>query len=61
MAAGSLALQDELKVGVLSESAALALVPYSRSTPPYPKSSRLIDPGMVHFLHFNAREEEQDE
>eukprot|EP00904_Undaria_pinnatifida_P006647 jgi/Undpi1/3111/HiC_scaffold_15.g06485.m1 len=54
MAAGSLALQGKLNVGVVAENVALATVPYSRTAPPWPRSSPLIAPGPVHFVHYNA-------
>ena len=54
MAAGSLALQGKLHVGVVAESVALATIPYSRTDPPWPRSSPLIAPGPVHFVHYNA-------
>ena len=61
MAAGSLALQNKLNVGVLSEAVALATVPYSRTAPPWPRSSPLVAPGPVHFVHYNAFSQEEEE
>lgn len=54
MAAGSLALQGKLNVGVISENIALSTVPYSRTAPAWPRSSPLLAPGPVHFVHYNA-------
>ncbi len=58
MAAGSLALQGKLSVGVLSESVAMATVIYNRVGPTYPKTSALIDPYPVHFVHWDAFSDE---
>lgn len=55
MASGSLALQDKLNVGVLSESVALAPVPYNRTTPQFPKTSSLVGPEPVHFVHYQPQ------
>lgn len=54
LAAGSLALQDKLKVGVISETVAMSLVPYSRTAPTWPKTSQLVAPGPVLFVHYKA-------
>ncbi|CAM9396345.1 unnamed protein product, partial [Hapterophycus canaliculatus] len=61
MAAGSLMLQGKLNVGVLSQSVAMATVPYSRSGPEYPKTSTIIDPRTVHFVHYDAESREDEE
>lgn len=58
MAAGSLALQDKINVGVLSQNVALATVIYNRTGPEYPKTSSLIDPRPVHFVHYDAQSDE---
>lgn len=58
MAAGSLALQGKLFVGVLSESVALATVIYNREVSPYPKSSTLVAPEPIHFVHYDAESDE---
>lgn len=54
LAAGSLALQDKLNVGVISEVVAMSLVPYNRTAPPWPKTSQLIAPGPVLFAHYKT-------
>ncbi|CAN0082166.1 unnamed protein product [Scytosiphon promiscuus] len=61
MAAGSLALQDKINVGVLSQNVALATVIYNRTGHEYPKSSTLIDPRPLHFVHYDAQSEEDAE
>ncbi|CAM9875459.1 unnamed protein product [Pylaiella littoralis] len=61
MAAGSLALQGKLNVGVLSQNVALATVIYSRHVRPYPKTSRLVDPRPVYFIHYDALSHEDEE
>lgn len=61
MAVGSLMLQGKLNVGVLSESVAMATVPYARGAPEYPKTSTLIDPRPVHFVHYDAESREDEE
>lgn len=61
MAAGSLALQGKLHAGVLSESTALAPVIYSRITPEYPKTSSLVDPRPIHFVHYDAASKEDED
>ncbi|CAN0082029.1 unnamed protein product [Scytosiphon promiscuus] len=58
VAAGSLALQDKVNVGVLSQNVALATVIYNQTGREYPKSSTLIDPRPVHFVHYDAQSEE---
>lgn len=61
MAAGSLALQGKLNVSVISENVALATVVYNRTVPTFPKTSMLIDPGPVHFVHYDAASDEDAE
>ncbi|CAM9493774.1 unnamed protein product, partial [Hapterophycus canaliculatus] len=61
VAAGSLALQDKLKVGVLAETVAMATVPYNHSAPAWPRSSPLLEPGPVHFVHYNAFTHEEED
>lgn len=61
LAAGSLALQGKLNVGVLAESVALATVPYNHSAPAWPRSSPLLEPGPVHFVHYNAFNKKEEE
>lgn len=61
MAAGSLALQGKLNVGVLSENVALATVIYSTEGPQYPKTSTLVDPRPVHFAHYDATSHDDEE
>lgn len=61
LAAGSLALQDRLNVGVISESVALAVVPYAKHAPAWPRSSPVIEPGLVHFVHYNSYSQEETE
>ncbi|CAM9384105.1 unnamed protein product [Ectocarpus sp. 6 AP-2014] len=61
MAAGSLALQGKLNVSVISENLALATVVYNRTVPTFPKTSMLIDPGPVHFVHYDAASDEDAE
>lgn len=61
LAAGSLALQGRLKVGVIAEGVALATVPYGRGSPAWPRSSPLLEPGPVHFVHYNAFTKEEEE
>lgn len=61
MAAGSLALQGKLSAGVLSESVAMAVVIYNRVVPTYPKTTALIDPKPVHFVHWEAASHEDEE
>lgn len=61
MAAGSLALQGELNVGIIAESVALAVVPYNRTAPAWPRSSPLVAPGPIHFVHYNAYTPEEEE
>lgn len=60
-AAGSLALQGELNVGVLAQNAALATVIYNRTVPEFPKTSTLVDPRPVHFVHYDAQSHEDAE
>eukprot|EP00752_Nemacystus_decipiens_P009993 g8910.t1 len=61
LAAGSLALQGKLDVGIIAESVALATVPYSHDSPAWPRSSPLLEPGLVHFVHYNAYTKEEEE
>eukprot|EP00903_Cladosiphon_okamuranus_P014188 g13183.t1 len=61
LAAGSLALQGKLNVGVLAESVALATVPYNHDGPAWPRSSPLLEPGPVHFVHYNAYTQDEEE
>ncbi|CAM9340283.1 unnamed protein product [Ectocarpus fasciculatus] len=61
MAAGSLALQGKLNVSVISENLALATVVYNRTVPTFPKTSMLIDPGPIHFVHYDAASHEDAE
>lgn len=61
LAAGSLALQEKLNVGVLAESVALATVPYSHNSPAWPRSSALLEPGSAHFVHYHAYTPEEEE
>lgn len=61
MAAGSLALQEKLNVGVISEVVAMSLVPYNRTAPMWPKTSQLIAPGSVLFFHYKAFSHEEEE
>ncbi|CAM9466319.1 unnamed protein product [Ectocarpus sp. 12 AP-2014] len=61
MAAGSLALKGELNVGVLAQNAALATVIYNRTVADFPKTSTLIDPRPVHFIHYDAQSHEDAE
>eukprot|EP00903_Cladosiphon_okamuranus_P013420 g12501.t1 len=61
MAAGSLALQGKLNVGVLSENVALATVVYGPNAPEYPKTSTLVDPRPVYFVHYDAMSHEDEE
>lgn len=61
MAAGSLALQGKLNVGVLSQNVALGTVIYDREGPPFPKSSSLVDPRPVHFVHYDAQSPTDEE
>lgn len=60
MAAGSLALQDKINVGVISENVAMSLVPYNRTAPKWPKTSQLIAPGPVLFFHYKAFSKEKE-
>lgn len=61
MAAGSLALQDKLSVGILSENVALATVLYDHSVQRYPKLSTLVDPRPATFVHYSARSAEDED
>lgn len=61
LAAGSLALQGKLNVGVLAEIVALATVPYNHTATAWPRSSPLLEPGPVHFVHYNAYTQEEEE
>jgi len=61
MAAGSLALQDKLSVGILSENVALAAVRYDHYVNQYPKLSTLVDPRPMTFLHHAALSPEDEE
>lgn len=60
-AAGSLALQGKLNVGVLAQNTALATVIYNRTVPNFPKTSTLVDPRPVHFVHYDAQSTEDAE
>lgn len=61
MAAGSLALQDKLSVGVLSETVAMAMVVFDRTGPKHPKTSTLIGPQPVNFVHYDAQGHDDEE
>lgn len=61
MAAGSLALQGKLSVGVLSQNVALATVSYSPDAKEYPKTSTLVDPRPVYFAHYDAMSNDDEE
>jgi len=61
VAAGTLALQGKLDVGVLSQNVALATVIYNREVPQFPKSSTLVPPRPAHFVHYDAQTHEDEE
>lgn len=56
-----MALQGKLNVGVLSESVAMAVVIFNRTGPPYPKTSTLVDPQPLNFVHYDADGQEDAE
>lgn len=60
-AAGSLALQDRLSVGIISENVASSIVPFGKDSPVWPKMTPLVGPGVVHFIHYVAFADEDME
>lgn len=61
MAAGSLALQGKLNVGVLSQNVAMAMVIFDRTGPTHPKTSTLVGPRPMTFVHYPAQSPEDEE
>ena len=61
MAAGSLALQGMLHVGVLSENVAMAMVIFNRTGPTHPMMSALLGPQPVTFVHYDAQNPEDEQ